>query len=217
MRPFLSAFLLAWALAATIAFTGRPEPLACAISLDNQNVLIVGLDNPANIVVRGVPEEKIQISASPNLSLKKERGSAYTIRASQPGEGTITVEGGALQPQTFRYRVKRLPDPVLRLGAQYRSGTIGNGAFKAQGGLAAVIENFDIDARCEMIQYKVTQLRNGQMLASAVNTGARYSPAVRAIIDEARPGDTYLLGEVSARCPGDTEPRYLDGLIFKIK
>ena len=217
MRPFLSAFLLAWALAATIAFTSRPEPLACAISLDNQNVLMVGFDNPATIVMRGVPEEKIRIRASPNLSLKKERGSRYTIRASQPGEGTITVEGGALQPQTFRYRVKRMPDPVLRLGAQYRSGTMGNGAFKAQGGLAAVIENFDIDARCEIISYKVTHLRNGQVLAAATNSGGRYSPEVRAIIDEACPGDTYLFGEVSARCPGDTEPRYLDGLVFSIK
>ena len=195
---------------ALLAFTLRTETPACVISLDKMNILYCGIDNPAAILVRGVPEAEVHIQTSENLTLKNERGLWYTLRASAPGEGTITVSGGDLKPVSFRYRIKRIPDPLLRLGGRHGSRTIGNGEFRAQGGLAAVIEDFDIDARCALTSFKMLHLREGRLLAEATNTGARYDATVQPIIDSARPGDTYIFQEVKVRCPGDQAARILD-------
>ncbi len=209
-RLHLPSLLAGITFAALLAFTLRTETPACVIGLDKMNVLYRGIDNPATILVRGVPEAEVRIQTSDNLTVKKESGLWYTIRAGAPGDGTITVSGGDLKPVIFRYRVKQIPDPVLRVGARHGSRTIGNGEFRAQGGLAAVIENFDIDARCEVTSFKVLHLREGRLLAEATNTGARYDATVQPLIDGARPGDTYIFQEAKVRCPGDQAARILD-------
>lgn len=217
MRTFIPGILAGWASAAVFAFTFVPEEPACAIQLDKMNVFYMGFDNPVSIVVRGVPEQEVRIETSDNLTIQKYGNYHYNVRPSMVGEATITVSGGKLKPVTFKYRVKRIPDPAVRLGAMYRSGAIPNGAFRAQAGLAAVIENFDIDAKCEMVSYKVIHLRKGQLIAEVTNNGARYNPAVQAVIDAAMPGDTYIFDEIKVRCPGDAVPRAMEGLTVVIK
>jgi len=217
MRAFIPGMLLGSALTVLLAFTFHPEEPACVIALDRMNVLYCGVDNPVSILVRGVAEADVRIETSDNLTIKKDGNLHYTVRTGTPGEGSITVSGGKLNPVTFRYRVKRFPDPVPRLGARYRSGTIGNGEFRAQGGIAAVIESFDICGNCEMVSYKVVHLRNGQLLTEITNKGARYETAVQPVIDAARPGDTYIFEELRFRCPGDSVARALESLTFVIK
>ena len=217
MRAFIPGMLLGSTLTVLLAFTFHPEEPACVIALDRMNVMYCGVDNPVSILVRGVPEADVRIETSDNLTIKKDRNLYYTVRAGTPGEGSITVSGGNLKPVTFRYRVKRFPDPVPRLGARYRSGTIGNGEFKAQAGLAAIVENLDIDVRCETVSYNLIHLRKGQMLAEVTNHGARYEAVVQPIIDAARPGDTYIFEDIKVRCPGDSVARPLESLTFVIK
>ncbi len=217
MRAFIPGMLLGSTLTVLLAFSFHPEEPACVIALDKMNVFYCGFDNPVSILVRGVPEADVRIEASDNLTIKKDGNLHYTVRAGTPGEGSITVSGGNLKPATFRYRVKRFPDPMPRLGARYRSGTIGNGEFRAQGGLAAVVENLDIDAKFEMVSYNVIHLRKGQMLAEVTNQGARYEAVVQPIINAARPGDTYIFEQIKVRCPGDSVARALESLTFVIK
>ena len=216
-HPLFSAFFAVWAVAATLAFTIRPETPACVISLDRMNVLYLGMDNPAQILVRGVPEEALHIQTSDNLTIQKGSGLAYTIRGSQPGTGSITVSGGNLQPVTFRYEVRRIPDPVFCLGAQRQPSVISSGQFRAQTGVVGILENIGICGSCETVSYKVTQLRQGQVRAEATNTGARYTPTVQRIIDDAQPGDLYFFHESRVRCPGDEAARALNDLNFLIK
>ena len=217
MRTLIIGLLAGWASAAFFAFRFMPEEPACAIQLDKMNVFYCGVDNPVTLVARGVPEPELRIETSENLKMQKDGNNHYTVRASTPGEGSITVSGGRLKPLTFKYRVKRIPDPVVRLGAQHRSGSMGNGQFRAQGGLAAVIEGLDICALCDVVSYKVIHLRKGQLMAEVANTGARYEAAVQPVIDAARPGDTYIFDEVKVRCPGDAAARALESLTFVIK
>lgn len=217
MRTLIPGILAGWASAAVFAFTFVPEEPACAIQLDKMNVFYMGFDNPVTIVVRGVPEQEVRIETSDNLSIQKSGNCHYTVRTSMVGEATITVSGGKLKPVTFKYRVKRIPDPVLRLGAMFQSGSIPVGTFRAQGGLAAVLENLDIDAKCEMVSYKVIHLRRGQLVAEAENTGARYKPAAQAVIDAAMPGDTYIFDEIKTRCAGDQVTRFMGSVTYVIK
>lgn len=216
MRAFIPGILLGWATALLFAFSLHLEEPACVIGLDRMNVFYCGVDNPVSILVRGVPEAEVRIEAS-GVTIKKDGNMHYAVRASTPGEGSITISGGKLQPVTFKYRVKRTPDPEVLLGAAHWGRNISSGEFKAQGGLAAVMSGFDVCGNCEMVSYKVSRLRNGQLLAEAINNRARYEAAAQAIINAAQPGDTYIFDEVKTRCPGDIAARALAGLTFVIK
>lgn len=217
MRTILSSLLALWALAATLAFAFHPEEPACNISLEKMNVFYIGLDNPVSILVRGVPEADVRLETSDNLSVEHQNGLLYVVRGSTPGNGTITVSGGKLQPVTFNYQVRRIPDPVPRLGAQYISGTIGHSVFKAQRGMAAAVEGFDICSNCSISGYKVLQIRNNQVIAEVINAGARYELGTQSLIDDAEPGDMYIFEEIKARCPGDKAPRTLDNQTYLIR
>lgn len=186
-----------------------------AVQLDKMNVFYIGVDNPISVSAAGVPSAQVQVSAS-GVSVSPSGGGKYIVRATTPGEATITVSGGGVR-QTFSYRVKRIPDPAPKLGAQYKGGSLPNGTFKAQGGIAAILENFDFDAKCNIIGFEVTYLAKRQDPVSRSNSGARWNADVQGFINKAMPGDAYFFDDIKCKCPGDAQARNLGGLAFKIK
>ena len=215
----LRGALFGFALASVLAFKWGGEKPGCAIQLGNQNTICLGVDNPVTILVRGFPEEEVKIEAE-GMTLKKSQDNyRYIAHATEAGEASITVSAGNLKQQ-FRYRVKRMPDPLLCLGAnpQLRGGSIGNGEFKAQGGLAALAENIDWGCmKIGMESFQITYISKSREVVVATNAGKMFTPEARALIDRAKPGDVYFFSEAMVRCPGEKHPRLLGPLKFSIK
>jgi hypothetical protein len=214
----LFGMVIGCSMAVLLAFKVLTDPPACAIALDKMNVFYVALDNPITIVARGVAVDQLIVQGE-GVTVEKVRGDQYVVHATRPGEASITVSGGDLKPMVFNYRVKRFPDPTLCLGGNLknRSGYMGNGEFKAQGGIAAIMTGLDIDASCETIRYELTYLAKGQAPVTITNLGARFGPEAQALIQKAKPGDQYFFDDVKVRCPGDVGGRNLGGLSFTIK
>lgn len=186
-----------------------------AVSLDKMNVFYIGVDNPITVSAAGVSSNDVKVSAS-GVNVNSQGGGKYVIRATTPGEATLTVSAPGVS-QTFKYRVKRIPDPTPLLGAKHRSKAMPNGEFKAQGGIGAVLENFDFDAKCDVVGFEMTYLPKRQDPITKQNGGARWSSDVQGMINKAKPGDAYFFDEIKARCPGDAAARNLGGLAFKIR
>ncbi len=119
--------------------------------------------------------------------------------------------------QKFTYRVKRIPDPTPLLGAKHRSKAMANGEFRAQGGIATVLENFDFEAKCDVAGFEVTYLPKRQDPITKQNSGARWNGDVQDWISKAKPGDAYFFDDIKCKCPGDAAARNLGGLAFKIR
>lgn len=203
-------------LAALLAFTVYEETPACAIALDSTNVMYRGIDNPVVILVRGVPEEHINIKTE-GITLKKAGNSMhYTARASAVDEAKITISGGDLKPTEFKFRVKKMPDPEMYLGKR-RGGAILVGEFIRTSGISAIITCCGFDARAEVVSYDV--IYKGSKEETLKNNGARYSTEVKQLIDRAKPGDTYKFDNILIRMPGDgdKETRDMDAMVFKIE
>lgn len=217
-RISASYLLFGLALSVLCGFGFFYEKPACAIAVNKLNVFYIGVDNSATIVVRGVPKEQVDVRGI-GLSITKNPGDndEYTVRATTPGSASIMVSGGDMKPQEFQYRIKRIPDPVPRLGGSRRAGTIGNGEFKAQGGISAVLENFDFDARCDVTNYEVTYLAKNQDPVTVVNNGARFNGPANDLVSRAVPGDVYFFDNIGCRCPGDAAARNLGSLVFRIR
>lgn len=186
-----------------------------AVSLDKMNVFYIGVDNPISVSAAGVSSNDVKVSAS-GVTVSGNGGGKFTVRATTPGEATLTVSGGGAS-QTFKYRVKRIPDPTPLLGAKHRSKAMANGEFKAQGGIASVLENFDFEAKCDIVGFEVTYLPKRQDPITKNNGGARWGGDVQDMINKAKPGDSYFFDDIKTKCPGDPVARNIGGLAFKIR
>lgn len=189
---------------------------SCSVQLDKMNVFYIGVDNPITVAAAGVSSNDLKVNAS-GVTLSNDGKAHYIVRATTPGEATITLSGGGLPATSFKYRVKRIPDPVPLLGAKHKSKAMANGEFKAQGGVAGVLENFDFEAKCDIVGFEVTYLPKRQDPVTKQNGGARWNGDVQDWINKAKPGDAYFFDDIKTKCPGDAVPRNIGGLAFKIR
>lgn len=194
---------------------GQPS---VTVSADKMNVFYIGVDNPVTVAAAGISSNKVGVSiAGGGGTIKKQGKTSYTVKVTKPGEATINVknqENGKSFPFTFR--VKRIPDPVVRLGKQ-QDGIIKSGTMKAQPGLAAWLDNFDFEAKCSVQSYTLYYTRKRQDAVEVQGTGGRFSGKVLNAIQAAKPGDQYAFVNVKARCPGDVAARPVNGMSFQVK
>ncbi len=188
------------------------------ISLDKMNVLWVGIDNPITAAASGVADDDLELSSNNEgiKIVKRQRGS-FVITAQKPGKITLTATNRRTgRSRDVEFRVNRIPDPVVRMGKR-TNGLIGSGEFRAQPGLAAWLENFDFDARCDVVSYTMYYSSKGRCPVEIQGTGGRFLGKAKSAIQQAKPGDQYAFTNVKAKCPGDTVSRKVNGLSFKVK
>ena len=93
------------------------------------------------------------------------------------GKSTISVAadilGKVIPMGSFEYRVKKVPDPVATI-ASSKGGPI-NKNIVAAGTLIPLLENFDFEAKCDVISYEVTYLGKRQDPITTTNAGARFN------------------------------------------
>jgi gliding motility-associated protein GldM len=96
----------------TIEYTvGTPG--GAAVMLDKMNVFYIGVDNPVTI---GSPTgwDKTQVTMTGGTI--SPGTTARTVRVSALGKASITVTANGAS-KTFEYRIKRIPDPVFKVGS----------------------------------------------------------------------------------------------------
>ena len=186
------------------------------VSADKMNVFYIGVDNPVSVVAAGVSSNELRVSGSGAGLKLKGGGSKYTATVGSPGVAKVNVSGGGLKPTSFEFRAKRIPDPVAKLGKS-SGGPMGNGEFKAQGGVLAILEGFDFDARCNIQGFNLTYVAKRQDPVPVINKGPAYSAQAKRLVQRAKPGDIYYFDNVRARCPGDKAGRQINAMVFTIK
>jgi hypothetical protein len=188
------------------------------VSADKMNVFYVGVDNPINILAPGIPVSVLGVKISGDIGrIRKVGRTNYVVTCERAGMLTIVVQNkknGKTYP--FQYRVKKIPEPTIRLG-KLPDGEISAATFVEQPGLAAWLYNFDFEARCTIKQYKVLHYTKGKKMVEILNTGGRFEEATLTEIKKAKAGDMYIFTEVEGDCPRDTAGRSFNSLVFKIK
>ena len=187
---------------------------SATVSADKMNVFYIGVKNPITISAAGVPSAQLKVACK---GAKMEgSGAERVITATRQGKAVISLSGGGLAKTDFEFRVKKIPDPVVKLGKQV-DGLMRSGEFKAQLGLLPTLENFDFEAKCNIQSYTLYYTRKRDDAVELKGTGNRFTGQVSTVIRQAKPGDQYAFVDVKARCPGDTAARRVNGLTFKIR
>ncbi|MEY3050695.1 MAG: hypothetical protein RLY31_480 [Bacteroidota bacterium] len=190
-----------------------------AISADKMNVFYIGVDNPISVSAAGVSSNKLDVSITGGGGKLTAIGSnTWNVTVGQPTDNCSIVvreKGGDLNASK-QFRVKRIPDPVAKLGNK-PDGEMGNGEFKAQPGIIAWLENFDFDARCEIQGFNLVKVSKREDPVDSPNAGGTFTGKTKNLVTSAKPGDIYYFENVKARCPGDVAGRKINSLVFRIK
>lgn len=182
------------------------------VSPTKMNVFYIGVDNPIEVSAAGVKGQDMSVSVSGgNIS---GSGGAYVVRVSTAGEATVNVSAKGKPLTSKKFRVKMIPDPIAKVGGK-NGGRMSSAEMRVQNGLAAVLENFDFDAKFEVISYQVTFVAKRQDPVSAVCNGAYFNSQVQSFQKDMKPGDTVYFEEIRVKGPDGTTRR-IPGIVFQL-
>ncbi|MEO6220856.1 MAG: GldM family protein, partial [Ginsengibacter sp.] len=172
-------------------------PGGSAVMLDKMNVFYIGVDNPVSIS-SGTGWDKTNVNMSGG-SLNKVGTGKYNVRVSTPGKASITVSADK-KLSTFDFRIKRIPDPILKVGPS-SGGRIQSVVFKNQQFARADLENFDFDARFSVVGATVYfSGANFPSVQSATISGSNLG-GISAQLQKCIPGTSVTFDNVKVQGP----------------
>jgi gliding motility-associated protein GldM len=185
-------------------------PGGAAIMLDKMNVFYIGVPNPITIS-SGSGWDRTNVSMTGGTI--SGSGSARVVSVSAPGKASINVTADG-KSSSFEFRIKRIPDPIFKVGPS-SGGGIQAAVFKSQQFCRAELENFDFDARFQVISgtvyftgagFPVTQM--GELKGN--NLGALPQ------MQNCKPGTSVIFDNVKVQGPdGTTRSIQAPGFILK--
>jgi hypothetical protein len=182
------------------------------------NVLYIGLQNPISVSAGGVPAEKVSAGISAG-SMTKTGAGTYSVVVSSPGKATISVnanlDGKVKQLGSKEFRIKYIPDPVLKVGFS-KGPSMKAAEFKVQGGLRADLEDFLFDGvKYEVVSYRMAIDVKGKDYLEADANSAYFPNSIMGAIRALKPGDMVYFDNVRVKGP-DGRVRDMSNINFKI-
>ncbi len=193
-----------------------------SIQLDKMNVMYIGVENPVTVSAAGYSLQDVSLVIA-DASVVPTAGKLghYEVRVEKPGERIAKIIAktatGSTEVGTMPIRVKFIPDPVAKIGGK-SSGSMPTSSFRAQAGIAAVLDNFDFQAKYIVQSYEFSMLpKRGDLVGPYKVAGYRLVPSGNSSMDDAikriKPGDKLFFDEIVAVGP-DKRPRKLNSVIL---
>ncbi len=184
-------------------------PGGAAVMLDKMNVFYIGVDNPVTIS-SGKGWDKTTANGS-GCTLSGS-GSNRIVRVSGGTTCSIVVTAEGSAPKPFNFRIKRIPDPVFKIGdGKSRMPAV---AFKNQQYCRADLENFDFDLKFSIVSATVYfGGANFQNPVPATINGNNLS-GVSNLIQRCGPGSSISFENIKVSGPDGV--RTIDGRSFQL-
>ncbi len=195
---------------------------ALVVSPTKMNVLYIGVENPVSISVPGVPTENLYPSLSGGtLRPGKEKGE-FIAEVKGGSEAIVSVsakfmvDGKATTKNMgqFKFRVKRVPDPVAYI-ANKKDGLVSANELIAAGAVIPKMENFDFDLQFRITSFDLSMNMQGDFITKSAS-GNRLTAEMASMLKSAKKGTKIYIEEVKAVGP-DAVPRKLAPLNMKLQ
>jgi gliding motility-associated protein GldM len=197
-------------------FTYEVGQRSVSVSADKMNVFYIGVDNPITVAAAGVASGDVRVNVTGAATKKSGNNSNLVVSGTSVGEAKVNVTAAGQSLGSFNFRVKRIPDPVAKIGAS-RGGNIKSNIFKSQKGLYAELENFDFEAKCSIVGYELIYVPKRADAVPSTNGGGNFTDPTQKLVELAKPGDFYQIRNIKGRCPGDDISRDLGTMSFNIQ
>ncbi len=193
-----------------------------AVSPDKMLVFYIGVPNPVSVSAAGIAPSNLQVSATGGVRLNPKGGGKYEAMASTPGDCNITVsaktkDGTKAQGPPVKFRVKRIPDPIAKIGGKLGLGTLEfpKNQLAAIGGVVAELQGFDFDARFVVTGFQMSAVIKGALKDYSAN-GPGLTGEMKGILAQLGPGGKVFFENIKAKGP-DGSVRTLPNVAIKVK
>ena len=188
------------------------------VSATKMNVFYLGVPNPVEISIPGVPADRI--IPSTNNGRISSSGGAYVVNPTKEGTSQITVsvreDGGVRSRGSKTFRVRKVPNPDATL-AGFRSGaSLSKSQILAELGPKAKMPDwFEFDLEFTVTSFSLATYVQG-FYKEEPNTSGTFSTAQRDVLRNLNPGAKVYLNDVIAVGP-DGSSRNLGTIFIKVK
>jgi gliding motility-associated protein GldM len=188
------------------------------VSATKMNVFYLGVPNPVEISIPGVPSDRIV--ASTNNGRISPSGGAYVVNPTKEGTSQISVsvrEDGQLRPRGSKnFRVRKVPNPDATL-AGFRSGAslVKSQILAELGPKATMPDWFEFDLEFTVTSFSVATYVQGFYQEIATSSGT-FSSQQRETLRSLNPGAKLYINDVTAVGP-DGSSRNLGTILIKVK
>ncbi len=176
-------------------------PGGAAVMLDKMNVFYIGVDNPITI---GSPTGWDKTTVSMSGGTISGTGSKRVVRVSAIGAASITVTADG-KPSKFDFRIKRIPDPIIKVGPS-SGGRMQAVIFRSQQFVRADLENFDFEAKFSVTGGTIYFSNPGDRSVKQINLTSGSLGAADAYMKTLVPGSTVIFDNIRVVGP-DGQPR----------
>jgi gliding motility-associated protein GldM len=198
------------------------------VSATGMNVLYTGIENPIDISVPGVGQDKIKISRVTNGTVttgkvKNPQGEYFPgnwiIKPTTPGQPaqifvTAEVNGAQQQFPPVVYRVKPLPTPIAVFAGK-SGGNLTRGSAVAAQGLFATMPDFDFQLVYNITEFSVLYSDRGEDFEFKSSSSTLTSQQ-KDIINRLTRGKNLFFKDIRAIGP-DGRTKDLPPIVFKIE
>lgn len=191
-------------------FTYMVGSEGASMQLDKMNVFYIGVPNPITVSAAGYSLEDVSVDI-PGATVKGGAAKGkFEVVVAKPGNVMANIMAktatGIKKVGSMEIRVKRIPDPVAKVGG-INGGAMFSSIFKSQLGVVAALDNFDFDARFVVTSFEFSVVpKRGEPIGPFPVRSARFdanSQVVQAI-ERCKPGDKVYIEEIQARGPDGT-------------
>lgn len=176
-------------------------PGGAAVMLDKMNVFYIGVDNPITIS-SGSGWDRTTVSMTGGTMTGS--GSNRIVRVTSIGDANITVTADG-KSSPFKFRVKRIPDPIIKVGSS-SGGRMPAAAFRLQQYVSAVLEAFDFEAHFSVTGATIYFNNPGDRNVKQVSISSGSLAPAKAYMDQLVPGSTVIFDNIRVVGP-DGQPR----------
>lgn len=192
---------------------------SAAVFLEKMNVFYIGVENPISISAGGVAPSDLQPSLTGGTLRSSGKPGSYIVTVAGGTEATLNVNaktsGGNKSMGTFKFRVKRVPDPVAYVGNLKADGMMTKAELQGQSGVFARMDNFDFDLKFQVISFVMSMSING-VFVEKKSTGPGITPEMKSMLAGAKPGNKVFFEQVTVKGPDGTM-RKIPGVNIKVK
>jgi gliding motility-associated protein GldM len=197
------------------------------VSPTAMNVLYLGIDNPIDISVPGIGNDKVRASMQNGTigkgQVKNSKGEFFpgSWVAMPTVEGQMAqivvsaeINGKVQQVGVLPFRVRRVPDPVA-VFANVQGGNVTKGEIVAQSGVFAKYKDFDFDLSCQVTEFNLTFEDKGFWKDSHSNS-ARLTDENKAFLNSLTRGKRLIIEKIKA-VGKDKKPRDLQDIVITVQ
>ena len=186
------------------------QPPALVVSPTKMNVFYIGVDNPVDISVPGYgPESLVATISAGSISPDPAKKGSYIVKVpTGTKEATINVavkqaKGTKQMGSGIKFRVKTIPNPVAKVQGKMNGESAPKGLLTmADGGIAAVMENFDFELNPKpvVVSFKLAVVVSGEFKDKAVS-GNKFGSEVAGMLKSVKAGARVSFEEVKIKMP----------------